>query len=50
MKNQNINRFIEIGPGNVLTGLIRRTVNDVELNILENLDHLNHINENENRS
>lgn len=50
MKNQNINRFIEIGPGNVLTGLIRRTVNDVELNNLENLDHLNHINENENRS
>ncbi len=50
MKNQNINRFIEIGPGNVLTGLIRRTVNDVELNNLENLDHLNHIIENENRS
>jgi len=50
MKNQNINRFIEIGPGNVLTGLIRRTVNDVELNNLENLDQLNHINENENRS
>lgn len=50
MKNQNINRFIEIGPGNVLTGLIRRTVNDVELNNLENLDHLNHINKNENRS
>jgi len=50
MKNQDINRFIEIGPGNVLTGLIRRTVNDVELNNLENLDHLNHINKNENRS
>lgn len=50
MKNQNINRFIEIGPGNVLTGLIRRTINDVELNNLENLDHLNHINKNENRS
>lgn len=50
MKNQNINRFIEIGPGNVLTGLIRRTVSDVELNNLENSDHLNHINENENRS
>jgi [acyl-carrier-protein] S-malonyltransferase len=50
MKNQNINRFIEIGPGNVLTGLIRRTVNDVELNNLENLDHLNHIIENEDRS
>ncbi len=50
MKNQNINRFIEIGPGNVLTGLIRRTVNDVKLNNLENLDHLNHINDNENRS
>jgi len=50
MKNHNINRFIEIGPGNVLTGLIKRTVSDVELNNLENLDHLNHINENENRS
>ena len=49
MKNQNINTFVEIGPGNVLTGLIRRTVKDVELINLENLDHLNHINENENR-
>ena len=49
MKNQNIDRFIEIGPGNVLTGLIRRTVKDVELNNLDNLDHLNHIIENENR-
>jgi len=50
MKNHNIKRFIEIGPGNVLTGLIRRTIKDVELNNLENLDHLNHINKNENRS
>lgn len=48
MVNHNIKRFIEIGPGNVLTGLIRRTVKDVELINLENLDHLNHINENEN--
>lgn len=48
MKNQNINRFIEIGPGNVLTGLIKRTVGDVGLTNLANLDHLNHINENEN--
>ena len=49
MKNHNIDSFVEIGPGNVLTGLIRRTVSDVELINLENLDHLNHINENENR-
>jgi [acyl-carrier-protein] S-malonyltransferase len=48
MKNHNIDRFIEIGPGNVLTGLIRRTVSDVGLKNLENLDHLNHINEIEN--
>ncbi len=48
MANHNIKRFIEIGPGNVLTGLIRRTVKDVELINLENLDHLNHINKNEN--
>lgn len=48
MANHNIKSFIEIGPGNVLTGLIRRTVKDVELINLENLDHLNHINKNEN--
>jgi len=48
MNNHNIKKYIEIGPGNVLTGLIKRTVQDVELINLENLDHLNHINENEN--
>ncbi len=30
MKEDGINRFIEIGPGNVLQGLTRRTLNEVE--------------------
>ena len=29
MKNQNINTFIEIGPGKVLTGMVKRTLKDI---------------------
>ena len=48
LKNQNVDTFIEIGPGNVLSGLIKRTVSDVNIKNLEKPDQLNHINENEN--
>ena len=44
--NQNVNTFIEIGPGNVLSGLIRRTVDDVNIKNLEKPEQLNHINKN----
>lgn len=43
MFDNNANKFIEIGPGNVLTGLIRRTVKGVELANLEKVEHLNDI-------
>lgn len=44
MFDNNVDKFIEIGPGNVLTGLIRRTVKGVELANLEKTEHLNDIN------
>ena len=46
MYNCNVDRFIEIGPGNVLTGLIKRTVSGVNLANLEKTEQLNHIREN----
>lgn len=46
MHNNNIDKFLEIGPGNVLTGLIKRTVKGALLSNLEKTDHLNHIKEN----
>ena len=44
LNNQNVSDFIEIGPGNVLTGLIRRTIKEVNLINLEKPAQLNHIN------
>lgn len=46
LKNQNVNTFIEIGPGNVLSRLIKRTVSEVNIINLEKPVQLNHINEN----
>ena len=48
LEKQNVNNFIEIGPGNVLSGLIKRTLSNVNIKNLEKPDQLNHINENEN--
>ena len=48
LEKQNVNNFIEIGPGNVLSGLIKRTLSNVKIKNLEKPDQLNHINENEN--
>jgi [acyl-carrier-protein] S-malonyltransferase len=41
-----VREFIEIGPGNVLSGLIKRTVSNVSVSNLEKLDHLRTIKEN----
>lgn len=37
---EGVRKFIEIGPKNVLAGLIRRTIPDVEVGNLENKSHL----------
>lgn len=44
MFDNEVDRYMEIGPGNVLTGLIKRTVKGAELVNLEKTDHLNNIN------
>jgi [acyl-carrier-protein] S-malonyltransferase len=35
-----IEKVIEIGPGNVLTGLIKRTVEGIELKNIRNLEEI----------
>jgi len=45
--NQKVTDFVEIGPGNVLTGLIKRTLKGVNLFNLENISQLDHIKTNE---
>ena len=37
MINHGINRFIEIGPGKVLSGLVKRIDRNVKLNQVNNL-------------
>ena len=46
LNNQNVSNFMEIGPSNVLTGLIRRTLKEANLINLENVSQLDHIKEN----
>ena len=44
MINNKIDRFIEIGPGKVLSGLVKRidrNVNIIQLNSIEDLKNLN---------
>ncbi len=40
MINKNINKFIEIGPGKVLSGLVKRTSRNAELIQINNLEDL----------
>ena len=40
MKNQNIKRFIEIGPGKTLTGFVKRDYPEAELYNINNLESL----------
>ncbi len=41
--DQKVTDFMEIGPGNVLTGLIRRTLKGVNLVNIENISQLDHV-------
>ena len=36
MINNDINHFIEIGPGKVLSGLVKRISKDVKINTINN--------------
>ena len=40
MKNLGINEFTEIGPGNVLQGLIKRTITDIKINGIDKSEDL----------
>lgn len=40
MQKDGISKFIEIGPGNVLQGLIKRTINDIEIFGLDKLEDI----------
>jgi [acyl-carrier-protein] S-malonyltransferase len=40
MSSQEVNRFIEIGPGKVLTGLVRQSVPGAEYSNIENTEGL----------
>lgn len=44
LKDQGCNRFIEIGPKNVLSGLIKRTLSDVTVSNFEKMSQLESIN------
>lgn len=46
MFNNKVDKFLEIGPGSVLTGLIRRSVKGADLVNLEKVEHFNDINTN----
>ena len=43
LNSQKVNTFMEIGPGNVLAGLIRKTIKGVTVVNFENMKHLNHV-------
>ena len=44
LKNKNINHFIEIGPGKVLSGLIKRINKDVKINTINSQDDIKNLN------
>jgi len=43
MINKGINQFIEIGPGKVLSGLVKRINNEVEVSSINNIDEIKNI-------
>ena len=44
MIDKGTNNFIEIGPGKVLSGLIKRINKNININSINNLDDMNKIN------
>ena len=40
MQEQGVTRFVELGTGKVLSGLVKRTLSDVEIYNVETLDDL----------
>jgi [acyl-carrier-protein] S-malonyltransferase len=43
MKKNNIKNFIEIGPGKALTGMVKRTVKDVNCFSINSLDDIKNL-------
>ena len=43
MINNEVNHFIEIGPGKVLSGLVKRINKEVEVNTINSLDDIKNI-------
>ena len=43
MRGLGVNRFIEVGPGKVLSGLIKRIDRNVKLNQVNNLEDVKNI-------
>ena len=43
MINKGINQFIEIGPGKVLSGLVKRINKDVKVNAINNEEDISNI-------
>ena len=41
MINKGINQFIEIGPGKILSGLVKRINKDVKINSINNENDIN---------
>ena len=44
MIDKNINHFIEIGPGKVLSGLIKRIDKNVKINTINSQDDIKNLN------
>ncbi|MGH7884260.1 MAG: ACP S-malonyltransferase, partial [Thermodesulfobacteriota bacterium] len=46
LNRMGVDHFLEIGPSNVLCGLIKRTIKDINSSNIEKVEQLNHIKEN----
>ena len=47
MINKGVNHFIEIGPGKILSGLIKRIDRNVKVSVINNIEDIKQINTNE---